>query len=207
MDLLPDLLQVVGRRRERVGVAVEVVEGLGPVHFSRVQVVEAQPELLGELADLRVILVDQLAPVLGDLAVSEGAANRPAAPADTVGGIVDLRFVARLFELVGAGESGKPCADDDYPWRRRGVRQGQPGTECGGGRESRPAGDELPSRGLSAAGFGGDFTRRGLRCRLCGFANPCCEQCASHPCLLGLEVLHCCTQSGEGQARAKRGPS
>ena len=73
MDLLPDSLQVVGRLRERVRSAVEVVEGLGAVDLGGEQVVEAESEALGELTDLGVVLVDQLAAVLGDLAVGEGA--------------------------------------------------------------------------------------------------------------------------------------
>jgi hypothetical protein len=68
VDLLPDPLQVFGRFDVGVGLAVEVVEGLGPVDLARQQVVEVEAELLGELADLGVALVDQLAAVLGDLA-------------------------------------------------------------------------------------------------------------------------------------------
>ena len=88
MDLLPDFLQVVGRFFERVGLAVEVMEGVGPVYLSRDQVVEIEPQFLGELADFGVALVDQLATVLGDLAFGEVAAPGPAATAEAVGGLV-----------------------------------------------------------------------------------------------------------------------
>ena len=90
MDLLPDRLQVVGRLRERVGRPVEVVEVLGAVGLGGQQVVEVQAQLLRELADLGVALVDQLAAVLGDLAVGERAAERPAASAEPVGGLVEV---------------------------------------------------------------------------------------------------------------------
>ena len=59
--------------RERVRRAVEVVERLGSVDLGREQVVEVEPQLLRELADLGVALVDQLAAVLGDLALGEVA--------------------------------------------------------------------------------------------------------------------------------------
>ena len=62
------------------------------------QVVELQPELGRELADRRVALVDQLAAVLGDLAVGERAAERPAAAADPVRGLVYLRDDAGLLQ-------------------------------------------------------------------------------------------------------------
>ena len=116
MDLLPDLLQVVGRLGERVRLAVEVVEGLGPVDLGREQVVEVEPELLGELADLGVALVDQLAAVLGDLALGEVAPARPAAPAER--GRRPRRArpgVAGALEPVGAGQPGQAAADDDDP--------------------------------------------------------------------------------------------
>ena len=95
MDLLPDLLQVVGRLGERVGLAVEVVERLGPVDLGRMQVVEVEPQLLRELAGLVVVLVDQLAAVLGDLALGEVSAARPAAAAEPVGGLVEVGPIAQ----------------------------------------------------------------------------------------------------------------
>ena len=67
-----------------------------PFDLGREQVVEVEPELLGELADLRVALVDQLAAVLGDLPVGELAADRPAAAAQRSGGLVQLRHETRL---------------------------------------------------------------------------------------------------------------
>ena len=50
---------------------------------------ELQPELLGELADLRLVLVDQVAAGLGVLAVGEAVAQRPDAAADAVARVDD----------------------------------------------------------------------------------------------------------------------
>ena len=144
MELLPDLLQVVGRLRERVGGAVEVVEGLGAVGLGREQVVELEAELLGELADLRVALVDQLPAVLGDLALGEVVAQRPAAAAEPIGGLVEVGAVARLLQPVGAGEAGEAGADDHDPGarpprsRRRAVRPAPPPSRARRRRRGAP---------------------------------------------------------------------
>ena len=53
-------------------------------------------------------VVDELAAVLGDLPVGERAAQRPAAAADAVGGLVQLDAVAGLAQAVGAGQPGEP---------------------------------------------------------------------------------------------------
>ena len=78
------------------GAPSKYAEQLGAVLLRLEQVVELEPEPLGELADVGVALVDQLAAVLADLAVGERAAQRPAAAADPVRGLVDLRRVARV---------------------------------------------------------------------------------------------------------------
>ena len=53
------------------------------------QVVEREPELLGELARGGVVLVDQLAAVLGELSVGEGSGASSSARRG-VGGLVEL---------------------------------------------------------------------------------------------------------------------
>ena len=116
-------LDVVGDLGVRVRSAVEVAEQVGPVRLVAEEVVEPEAELLGEVADVGVPLVDQLAAVLGDLAVGEGAAQRPAASADPAGGLVDLRGVAGLLEAVRGGQAGKAGADDDDLRRRGGSRR------------------------------------------------------------------------------------
>ena len=73
------------------------------------------PSCLGELADLGVALVDQLAAVLGDLAVGEVTAPGPAAPAEPVGCLVDRRDVPGLLEPVGARQAGQARRRRDDP--------------------------------------------------------------------------------------------
>jgi len=82
VDLLPDRLQVVGGLLERVGPSVKVVEVVGAVGLPARQVVEGQAQFPREVADLGVVLVDQLPAVLGDLAVGERLPDRPAAAPD-----------------------------------------------------------------------------------------------------------------------------
>ena len=68
MELLVDAVEVVRRFGVRVRRPVEVVERLRVIRLGAVEVVEPEAELLGELANVRVALVDQLATVLVDLA-------------------------------------------------------------------------------------------------------------------------------------------
>ena len=127
MELLPDLLQVVGHLGERVRAPVEPAEDLGAVRLSLVQVVEVEPELLHEAPKLVVTLVDQLAAVLVDLAVGEEPAVAPAAPAEPCRRLVHLRAVARLLQAVRARQAGEPGADhDDGRRRRRTSRSAEP---------------------------------------------------------------------------------
>src|SRR3954470_7843843 len=101
MDLLPDPLQVVGHLRERVRLAEEVPELLRAVRLGGVEVVEREAELLRELLDLDVVVVDQLAAVLVDLAVGEITAPGVAATADPSRRLEDLCRIARLLQAVG----------------------------------------------------------------------------------------------------------
>jgi hypothetical protein len=123
VDLLPRRLDVVGHLLVAVRPAVEPAEELGPVLLGAEEVVELEPELLREVADLRVALVDQLAAVLDDLPLGEGAAEGPAAAADPIRRLVDLGLVAGLAEGVRGVEPGEPGPDDDDPRRARAARR------------------------------------------------------------------------------------
>ena len=120
------------------GAPSKVIEGLGAVDLGGEQVVEAESEALGELTDLGVVLVDQLAAVLGDLAVGErpGAVG-PAAPADAVGSLVDLCGVAGALEVIRAAQPGQAGADDHDPGVARSAGGGHPAQR--GGRRERGA--------------------------------------------------------------------
>jgi hypothetical protein len=113
VELLVDAVEVLGGLRERVWPPVEVVQRLGAVRLALQQVVEREPELLGELAELDVPRVDQLAAVLGHEPGRERAADRPAAAAQAVARLVQLRADTRLFEAIGTRQAGEPAADDD----------------------------------------------------------------------------------------------
>ena len=126
------------------GCAVEVIERLGPVELGREQVVEVEPQLLRELAGLGVALVDQLAAVLGDLPLGEVPPPRPAAPAEPVGGLVEVGPVSGLLEPVGAGQARQAAADDDDPGSARGDRTGEPAAQRG--RIASPAPPASSSR-------------------------------------------------------------
>ena len=69
-------------------------------------------------------LVDELAAVLTDLAVGERAPQGPAATADPVRGLVDLRHIARVPERERGAEAGEAGADHD-DLRRRGAASGR----------------------------------------------------------------------------------
>ena len=151
------------------GRAIEVVERLGSVDLGREQVVELEPQLLRELAGLGVALVDQLAAVLGDLPLGEVAAARPAAPAEPIGGLVEIGPVTSLLEPVGAGQAREAATDDDDPRRARGERPGEPpaqhgrrgqpgaaGQQLATAQPSRPVGTDLVDRGLARGRLGRD---------------------------------------------------
>src|SRR5215218_7715819 len=112
-------------------------------------------------------LVDQLAAVLGDLAVGERAAQGPAAAAETVGGLVEVGRVAGLLQLVGAGEPRQPAADDRDPWcggrvghrHAAGERAGDGETgsareDVASGQSLRALGANLINRYVALDGFG-----------------------------------------------------
>jgi hypothetical protein len=123
VDLLPDHLQVIRQLRVGVRLAEEVAELLGAVRLRHIEVVEVQAELLGELLELDVRVVDQLAAVLVDLPVGEVAAACPAAPAHPARRLVDLGVEACLLQPIGGGEPGETCSDDgDADRRGRGFR-------------------------------------------------------------------------------------
>jgi hypothetical protein len=84
VQLLPDRLHVGRCLRVRVRDAVEEVHRLGAVLLGREQVVELQAEFLCELPHGGVTLVDQLACVLSDLALTEVPVDRPAPAAHRV---------------------------------------------------------------------------------------------------------------------------
>jgi hypothetical protein len=138
VQLRPDRLQITRGLRERVLRTVEVVEVLGAVRLRGEEIGQVEAELLGELADLCMALVDQLAAVLGYLAGEIGRAG-PAAAADAAGRLMDLRTVARLLEPVSARQPGETGSDDnDSHGRSRsrplhpapGRRQAEPGDPC-----------------------------------------------------------------------------
>ena len=72
---------------------------------------QAQPTC--KLADVDVTGVDELAAVLGDLAVCE-AAGAPAAAAQPLAGLVQLDLDADPVQLVGGGSAGQAGADHGY---------------------------------------------------------------------------------------------
>ncbi len=122
----PDLrraLDVGGRLREAVALAVEPRRQLHARRLGRVDVVELEVELAHEPPDLAVARVDELAAALADLPVVEDAANRPAAPADAIRCLVDVGSIARLLQPVGAGQPGEPAPDDNDPRAGRGLRE------------------------------------------------------------------------------------
>ena len=75
MHRLPDLLHRIGSVGKGLPGAAEVVERLGAILLGGEEVVEIEAQLLGQLADLGVGLVDQLAPVLRDLTLVKGSAE------------------------------------------------------------------------------------------------------------------------------------
>ena len=118
----------------------------------RIQVVQCEAELLGQLADMNVAAIDELAAVLADLAVGE-AVRSPAAPAQSLSGLVQVGVHTHLVELVGRGDARQTRAHDHHPGvaRRPRGRAGAGRTGAVGGQHrsgaERPAGgDQLPSR-------------------------------------------------------------
>src|SRR5829696_1151975 len=138
MDLLIDGVVVLGGLRERVRTAVEVIQRLGAVGLGLEQVVQRQVQLLGQLTELDVARVDQLAAVLGDEPGRERAADRPAAPAEAVAALVQLRSHPRAPETVGARQPREASPDDDYSAVRRGSGARRPRGDGDRGRAGGP---------------------------------------------------------------------
>jgi hypothetical protein len=170
VDLLPDRLEVARRLREGVALTVEEEEVLGAVRLGGQEVVERQPQLVREMADLGVSLVDELPAVLGDLAVGEGAADRPAATAHAVGGLMHLGDVPGLLKAVGARQSREAGSHDDDTRRGRRAGYGDPAYHRAQSRR-RPGGPGALEQ----------FAPRGA-CRMRGRALDLLHQrSASHP--------------------------
>ena len=95
---------------------------------------------------------DELAAVLADLAVGE-AVRSPAAPAQSLAGLVQVGAHAHLVQLVGRGDAREARAHDHHPGvaRRSPLMRRRRRTRAVGGQHrsgaERPAGgDQLPSR-------------------------------------------------------------
>ena len=144
----PDLrraLDVCGRLREAVALAVEPGRQLDARRLGRVDVVELEVELARKPPDLAVACVDELAAVLPELPVVEDTADRPAAPADTTRCLVDVGPVARLLQPVRTGQPGKAAPDDDDPRAGRGVRESAQRARAGDRERERA---RIPEEGL-----------------------------------------------------------
>ena len=112
----------------------------------------ARPSCLRQLADVDVAAVDELAAVLADLAVGE-AVRSPAAPAQSLAGLVQVGVHAHLVQLVGRGDARQTRAHDHDPGvarrsrGRAGVGRTRPvGRQHRSGAERTAGGDQLPSR-------------------------------------------------------------
>ena len=106
--------------REAVGLAADEVARLGFRRGSGQHVVQRQAELGGKGPDCLVAGVDELAAVLGDLAVGEHVPRRVAATAEAGAGLIYRWAVAGLLQAVSGREPGEAGADDAY--------------SCGGGQ-------------------------------------------------------------------------
>ena len=120
------------------------------------QVVEGQAEFAGQLADVRMPGVDQLAAEFDHLAIGEMVAQRQHAPADAVLRFVHAHAHAGLAQPPRRGQAGDAGADDgDFIVRLRAHRQRQrlaTGQQCAGARRLQQATttmvDALRARGI-----------------------------------------------------------
>ena len=132
--------------------AVEVERLPGPGRLGRVDVVEPQAQLRGERADVRVAGVDELAPVLRDLPLREDVADRPAASAEPLVRLVDLRVHALLAELARTGQAGKARAHDrDALGRAAGGRRARRLIAAAAHGPERAGGKAAPAEARSAS--------------------------------------------------------
>ncbi len=130
MQLLVDRLKITLCLWVRVHRAVEVVAVAGAIGLCGQEVDEIEPEFLGEMPDLSVILVDQFAAVLRDLPVDPAAAVGPASAAEPIGRFEHGRRVSGLAQRIGCSQSGETRPDDRNtraPGRRRRAGHGQGG--------------------------------------------------------------------------------
>ena len=137
-----------------------LVAVLGRIRLSR-----PRPSSDASCLSCGVALVDQLTAVLGDLPVGEEAANRPAAAADPVPGLMDLGDDTGLLQPVRRGQPGEAGADDHDPprWRRRPCTRRE-GAERGRRRSRgrRVSQEVAPARAaLLRRDVGGDPLNRG----------------------------------------------
>ena len=155
--VVPGIDRVLGATRPAQEVAV--VRGRTGVGQTA-QVVELEPELGHEGAERVVHGVDELAAVLGRLAVGP-AARGPAAASEPVGvGLVDRAGDAAPGQLVGAREPREPGADDGDAgcrYGRAGRHASTPDGHCGcqarhtEARRARPSGAGGPAVGTRGA--------------------------------------------------------
>ena len=155
VDRGPRDLEVRRHLLVRVGPAVEEAEELGASLLGARQVVQPEAQLVDELPHRVVAGVDELATVLDDLPVGEGAAERPATAAGAVRRLVELDAVAGLTQAVGAGQPGEPGADDHDLRAAEGARgAGEPAERGQADRRDTCLLDERPARRPPRVGVG-----------------------------------------------------
>jgi hypothetical protein len=171
VDLLPGRLEVVRHLLVGVRGAVEPGEQLGSVLLRLEQVVELEPEALRQLPDVGVALVDQLAAVFRDLALREGAPQRPAPASDPCRRLVDLGGVSRASQRVGGAQACEAGPDHHDPRC--------PGTTRRSGEASQRRERERTRAGLldEPRPRRAPLARRELRH---GVLNGPCQWCACH---------------------------
>jgi hypothetical protein len=73
---------------------------------------QPEAELAGELADCRLLLIDEIRARFSVLAVEKSVASGPDASADPVSSLDDPHRGASLVEVVAGGEPGQTSAGD-----------------------------------------------------------------------------------------------
>ena len=120
------------------------------------EVVQRDPQLGGQVLDMEVAGVDQLAAELRHLAVGEEAAQAAHPPAHPLLRFEDARLHPRLPEAVAGGEARDAGADDDDPGiASQGESRPQRAYAAGKGQSRRGAAEE------AAAGEMGRLTAFG----------------------------------------------
>jgi hypothetical protein len=113
-------LPIARRFGEIVGPVVEDVERTRVRGFRLQHVIEGQAEVLGEIAYLLVVAVNELTAAFRNLAVTENAARRIATAADPGAAFVDIGVQSRLAQFARRCQTGQPRTDNGNP---RGCRQ------------------------------------------------------------------------------------